>query len=157
MLPTSDERLRVHPMKVTGPGGLSPSTPSKAAPRAGAGGGFSVAAPQGVSAPAQVSSASGVGGVMGVEALLALQDVGTATERRRRSVSRAGRLLDALDDIKVALLGGELSGGDLEQLSRAIREQRADTEDAKLEGILDEIETRAAVELAKLEGARRAA
>ena len=157
MLPTSDERLRVHPMKVTGPGGPSPTSTSKAAPRAGAGGGFSVAAPQSASPASQVSSAAGVGGVMGVEALIALQDVGTATERRRRSVGRAGRLLDALDDIKVALLGGELSGGDLERLSRAIREQRADTEDPKLEGLLDEIETRAAVELAKLESARRAA
>jgi len=41
----------------------------------------------------------------------------------------------------------------LERLARAIREQRSATEDPALEGLLDEIETRAAVELAKLEGA----
>jgi hypothetical protein len=84
---------------------------------------------------------------MGVEALIALQDVGSPLERRRRSVSRAGRLLDALDGIKVSLLGGDLTGHDLDRLSRAIREERAATEDPKLEGLLDEIETARAVEL----------
>jgi hypothetical protein len=101
-----------------------------------------------------VAAASGVGAVMGVEALLALQDVETATERKRRSVNRAGRLLDELDGLKVALLGGDLDAGQLDRLARAVREQRAATEDPKLEAILDEIETRAAVELAKLEVAR---
>jgi hypothetical protein len=38
-----------------------------------------------------------------------------------------------------------------------VREQRALTDDPRLEGVLDEIETRAAVELAKLEGVRVAA
>jgi hypothetical protein len=99
---------------------------------------------------------SGPAGVVGVQALIALQDVETATERRRRSVRRAGRLLDELDRIKVALLGDELSGAQLDALSRAVREQRAATDDPKLEGVLDEIETRAAVELAKLEMARAA-
>jgi hypothetical protein len=94
---------------------------------------------------------------MGVEALIALQDVESATERKRRSVSRAGRLLDELDGLKVALLGGDLSTGQLDRLGRAIREQRSATDDPQLEGLLDEIETRAAVELAKLELAQRAA
>ena len=105
-------------------------------------------------APAQVSGASGVSSVMGVEALLALQDVESPTERKRRSVRRASRLLDQLDGIKVALLGGELSESQLDSLARAVREQRSATEDPQLEAVLDEIETRAAVELAKLEAAR---
>jgi hypothetical protein len=92
--------------------------------------------------------------VVGVEALLALQDVESATERRRRSVGRAGRMLDELDGLKIALLAGELDPAQLDRLARAIREQRAATEDPKLEELLDEIETRAAVELAKLEAAR---
>ncbi len=92
---------------------------------------------------------------MGVEALLALQDVESPTERKRRSVKRAGRLLDELDGLKIALLGGELSQSQLDNLTRAIREQRAGTDDPKLEAVLDEIETRAAVELAKLESASR--
>ncbi len=141
-------------MKVTGTGGLSQSSGVKPARGGGGGEGFRIAGPAAPSAPAQVASASGVAGVMGVEALLALQDVGSPTERKRRSVSRAGRLLDSLDDLKIALLGGDLTSNQVEALARAVREQRMATEDPKLEAVLDEIETRAAVELAKLEAAR---
>lgn len=145
-------------MKVSGTGG--PSQASGAKPARGGGGdgaGFRIsgAAPASVAAPA--TSVAGAGGVMGVEALIALQQVETPIERRRRSVRRAGKLLDKLDDIKVALLGGELGPIQLDALSRAIREERAFTDDPKLEAVLDEIETRAAVELAKLESTSRAA
>jgi hypothetical protein len=144
-------------MKVSGTGGLSQTSGAKPARGAATGGGFRVAGPSAPAAPTQVSTVSNVSGVMGVEALLALQDVESPTERRRRSVGRAGRLLDELDDLKVALLGGELTQSQLDRLSRAVREQRAATDDPKLEAVLDEIETRAAVELAKLEAANRAA
>lgn len=141
-------------MKVTGTGGVSQTSGAKPA-RAGGGEGFRVAGGPSAPVASQVSSASGVGGVMGVEALLALQDFENPAERRSRSVRRAGRLLDELDGIKIALLGGELSQAQLEGLGRAIREQRAATDDHALEGLLDEIETRAAVELAKLEISNR--
>lgn len=140
-------------MKVTGTGGLSQTSGAKPARGAGGGQGFRVAGGQSPAAPTQAATVSGVGGVVGVEALLALQDVESSTERRRRSVGRAGRLLDKLDELKIALLGGELSHDQLDGLSRAVREQRAATDDPKLEAVLDEIETRAAVELAKLESA----
>ena len=143
-------------MKVTGTGGPSPASGSRPA-RSGGGDGFRIPGAAAATPLAAVSSASGVSGVMGVGALLALQDVETATERRRRSVNRAGRLLDELDGLKIALLGGDLDAGQLDRLTRAIREQRSATEDPKLEDLLDEIETRAAVELAKLEVARGAA
>ena len=68
-----------------------------------------------------------------------------------RAVRRAGKLLNVLDQIKVALLDGELDAGALDRLSRAIREERVGTNDAKWEDLLNKIETRAAVEQAKLE------
>lgn len=144
-------------MKVTGTGGLSQTSGPKPARASGGGAGFSLVGAGAPGPPAQVSSVSNVSGVMGVEALIALQDVESPTERRRRSVGRAGRLLDELDSIKIALLGGELSQAQLDRLGRAVREQRSATEDPKLEAVLDEIETRAAVELAKLEAGGRAA
>lgn len=144
-------------MKVSGSGGVSQTPGAKPARGAGGGGGFQISGPSAPASVASVSGASGVSSVMGVEALLALQDVESPTERKRRSVKRAGRLLDELDGLKVALLGGDLSQGQLDKLARAVREQRAATEDPKLEAVLDEIETRAAVELAKLEIASRAA
>jgi hypothetical protein len=85
-----------------------------------------------------------------IDALLALQSVGTPLERRRRAVGRAGRILDLLDQMKVSLLEGALTPDSLGHLVGAVREQRDRTDDPRLEGVLDEIETRAAVELAKL-------
>jgi class II flagellar assembly regulator FliX len=143
-------------MKITGPGGIGSS--SGARPARGAGGeGFRVITPEASGGASQASSVSAAQGVMGVEALLALQDVGGPLERKRRAVRRAGRILDVLDDLKVALLEGDLSGLDLDRLRRAVRDERDNTEDPNLEAVLDDIELRAAVEVAKLEQASRAA
>jgi hypothetical protein len=140
-------------MKVTGPSGVGSAQGPRPA-RGGGGEGFHIVAPHAAIGASQTSSVSSI---VGVEALLALQDVGTPTERKRRAVGRAGRILDVLDEIKVALLDGELSGGDLDRLRRAVREERGGTDDPKLEAVLEEIELRAAVEVAKLEFSGRAA
>jgi hypothetical protein len=143
-------------MKVTGPSGIGSS--SGARPARGAGGdGFRIITPEAAGGASQASSVSATGGVMGVVALLALQDVGGPLERKRRAVRRAGRILDVLDEIKISLLEGELSMGELDRLRRAVRDERDGTEDPALEAVLDEIELRAAVEVAKLEQASRAA
>ena len=88
---------------------------------------------------------------------MALQAVGTPGERRRRAVRRAGKLLDVLDEIKIGLLDGAIPMDALDRLVGAMRDQRDATDDTRLEGVLDEIETRAAVEMAKLEIMRAAA
>jgi hypothetical protein len=143
-------------MKVTGPGGIG--SPSSARPARSAGGdGFRIITPEAAGGASQASSVSATPGVMGVEALLALQDVGGPLERKRRAVRRAGRILDVLDDLKIRLLEGDLSGADLDSLLRAVRDERWNTDDPALEAVLDEIELRAAVEVAKLEQASRAA
>ena len=144
-------------MKVTGPSGIGPSSGAQSARGGGGGEGFLIPALQGAGGPSQASSVSATQGVMGVEALLALQETGGPLERKRRAVGRAGRILDVLDNIKVALLDGDLASGDLDQLRRAVRDERSVTDDPKLEAVLDEIELRAAVEMAKLEQAGRAA
>ena len=143
-------------MKVSGTSGVGPAGgPGRARP-AGDGQGFRLPAVEAPAGPVQTARTSGLSGVMSVDALLALQDVGGPTERKRRAVGRAGKLLDILDDVKVGMLAGELSGADLGRLQQAIRDQREQTDDPKLENLLDEIETRAAVELAKLERANNA-
>lgn len=142
-------------MKVTGAGGTGAATGARGARPAAPG--FHLPSSGAAAGPAPTNSVGALNSVMGVDALLALQDVGGPLERKRRAVGRAGRMLDVLDDLRVALLGGELNGVQLERLARAIRDERAATDDPKLEAVLDEIEVRAAVELAKLEQARRAA
>jgi hypothetical protein len=138
-------------MKVNGSNGVGATSGARPSRAGASGGGFSISTPAATQGPAQAGPASSVSALASVDALLALQDVGGPLERKRRAMSRAGRILDVLDDVKLALLGGELTSSDLERLRRAIREQRDNTDDPGLEGVLDEIETRAAVEMAKLE------
>lgn len=144
-------------MKVSGPSSTGGVAGAKASKPAAGGGAFSLPSVDAAGSASGVARTSGVVGVAGIEALLALQDVGGPLERRKRAVSRAGRILDVLDEVKIALIDGELSATSLDRLVRAVREERQNTDDGGLEGLLDEIETRAAVEIAKLEQARIAA
>lgn len=143
-------------MKVSGTSGVGAAGGAGKAKPAG-GEGFQLNQAPAAAGAAQVARAGGVGGVMSVDAILALQDIGGPLERKRRAVSRAGRILDVLEDVKIALLSGDVSLNDLERLQKAVRDERLSTDDERLEGVLNEIETRAAVELAKLERANRAA
>jgi hypothetical protein len=140
-------------MKVTGPSGPAGATGARSAPAQTAASGFSLSTPS-VSTPAGVTASASVSAVNTLEALMALQEVGGPLERRRRAVWRADKILDALEGLKVELLEGQINPAMLERLTHAVREQRSMTDDPKLEGLLDQVETRAAVELAKLEGPR---
>jgi len=142
-------------MKVTGPYGSSQAGAAKGARATGAGG-FALPSSAAAETPQPVRAA-GVTGVASLDALLALQQADGPLERRRRAVNRGGRLLDVLDQMKLAMLGGESAGPALQRLGAAVREAREGTDDARLDGVLDEIETRAAVELAKAEMSRLAA
>ena len=140
-------------MKVTGPSGPAGAAGARSAPAQTAASGFSIATPS-VGAPVGVTAAASVNAVSTLEALMALQEVGGPLERRRRAVWRADKILDALDGLKLELLEGDLNPAKLESLTRAVREQRSMTDDPKLEELLNQVETRAVVELAKLEGPR---
>lgn len=144
-------------MKVTSSKGVGSLGGAKATRGAAGDSGFKLPSVGAPDAAVGVARTGGVAGVSSLEALLALQDVGGPLERRKRAIGRAGRILDVLDEVKLALIDGDLSPGSLERLMRAVREERQGTEDARLESVLNEIETRAAVELAKLEQAKIAA
>ncbi|HWF78107.1 MAG TPA: flagellar assembly protein FliX [Caulobacteraceae bacterium] len=141
-------------MKVGGPSGPSAVGGARPASSPAAAGGFQPIVSAAASGAAGVSRAGGVSAINSLDALIALQEVGGPLERRRRATGRASRILDALDELKIELLAGGLTPTVVEALARAVRDQRALTDDPRLEGVLDEIETRAAVELAKLESAR---
>jgi hypothetical protein len=143
-------------MKVTGANGLGQAGPAKGA-RATAGGGFSLGGSAPASPSGQAVTANGVTGIGSVDALIALQEVDGPLERRRRAVRRAGRILDVLDDVKLALLDGAMPPAALRSLDAAVKAEQVETDDPGLSSILREIETRAAVELAKLEMAQKAA
>lgn len=140
-------------MKVSSTGGVGASGASRAK-ASSSGASFSLPSVNGASGAASTAAVGGLAGVGSLSALLALQATGDPLERRKRAVKRADGLLDILGEVKIALLDGDVSTATLDRLTRAIREQRESTDDPRLEGVLNEIETRAAVEKAKLEQAR---
>ena len=139
-------------MKVSGSG--STTGPSGPTAKARSEGGFSVGKPGAAQEAPAMARASGVSSVASVDALLALQAAEDAPARRRRAIGRASRLLDLMDEVKLALVSGETGAASLERLGRAVREARADVDDQGLTDLLNQIETRAAVELAKREPPR---
>ncbi len=90
-----------------------------------------------------------------LDALLALQETPSPLERRRRAIRRADGILDGLDGVKLALLGGGSPADALMKLRRAVSEARdaefggEAADDLGLSAVLNEVEVRAAVELAK--------
>ena len=85
-----------------------------------------------------------------LDTMLAVQAREDEKERRKRHSQHGRDLIDGLDRLKAALLGGSVPLAELSRL-KAMLEQRRDTSgDPRLDGIIAEIELRAAVELAKL-------
>lgn len=99
------------------------------------------------------ASVNGPRPMSGVDALLALQEVDESGERRQRSRKRGDDLLDRLDEIRHGLLIGGVPRAALQNLSELVRSRRQEIADPQLQDVLDEIELRAAVELAKYEQA----
>ena len=92
-------------------------------------------------------------GFTDLNTVLALQEAPDATSRnraRQRAKERGGLMLDHLEEIRMGLLMGTIPIAKLEQLGQLVRAKREQIDDPKLLEILDEIEVRAAVELAKL-------
>jgi hypothetical protein len=142
-------------MKVNGP-----AAPGSAAAPRGSGAtpasGFSLDRLGGASEAAPAAPASQVASVGSLDALIALQEVGGPLERRRKAVRRASLILDVLDDLKISLLDGGVPPGTLDRLLHTVRLERGEADDPRLRELLNEIETRAVVELAKLDMARQA-
>lgn len=116
----------------------------------------SVDAPQSPAGPAATSQAAGVSGpagVAGIGAVLALQGDLTPDDAKRRAVERADTMLDALDEIQLALLSGGDGATALNTLAKLAKNASSATGDAGLDQLTRQVEIRAAVELAKREAA----
>jgi hypothetical protein len=109
------------------------------------------AAPEAASAHAPAGATS----LAGLDAVLTLQgDNESPSERRRRSARRGHDLLDGLDRLKAALLTGRVPTHELQAVAGRLSDRAATSGDPRLDGLIADIELRAAVELAKLETRR---
>lgn len=142
-------------MKVSGPGRIAAPSVKKAKGKSGGsasrGADFAAEIPLAAAADAVVSQGvSGAGPVTAVDALLGLQEVPDATDQPSRGVARGFDMLDVLEDIRRGLLLGTISQAKLRSLAQLLKNKNR-FQDPDLAGILDDIELRARVELAKLE------
>lgn len=141
-------------MKVSGTGAASGAGSAQRAGKPAAGG-FAPQAGASAREAAAAGATSNVSALGSLDALLALQETLTPMERRKRAIRRGGGLLDQLDQIKLTLLEDGDPRHALDRLRAMSREARDGTEDSALDGVLDEIDLRAEVELAKDEMLRR--
>lgn len=134
-------------MKVDGPRPIETlrTTRTRAAP--GAGGAFAPDLSGDVRAPAPVQSGAPI---TAVDTLIALQQVPEAMAGRAKAARRGRDMLDLLDDVRDGLLAGGVSRAVLNRLVALVETKREDFVDPGLAAVLDEIELRARVELAKL-------
>jgi hypothetical protein len=135
-------------MRITGPNGPAATT-GKSSVRRSASGTFSL--PHDDEARAAPSGTSGVATLSGIDALIALQGIESATDRRRRAVGRGKTALDALDDLKLALLSGSLDPSAADRLRTVALGLTDSSGDPELDRVLAEIELRVEVELAKMQ------
>jgi hypothetical protein len=98
---------------------------------------------------------TGSGPIAAVDTILALQGIEDSPDSRTRSVNHGEQLLTLLDELRDGLLAGGIPRATLNRLALAIAKRRESFAEPKLQVVLDEIDLRARVELAKLEQAER--
>jgi hypothetical protein len=135
-------------MKIESTGNVRTAQGARRADKPGTGGAEFARHLDQTSSTGQVSGTRPMGGI---DSILALQEVDDVAERRARAKRRGTLLLDKLEELKLALLGGTISRESLVELALLTRGRREDSGDPELQAVLDQIELRAAVELAKLE------
>ncbi len=134
--------MRINSANRSGPAGANRSARSSAS----SGQSFSV---ENASDNTRANASSGPKSLTSVDSLLAIQEAPDGLNGKKRAIKRATDILDILDEIKLEILSGTLSHMRLGRLLRIVEIQRDQFSDPNLEHVLDEIELRARVELAK--------
>jgi Class II flagellar assembly regulator len=134
-------------MRVSAPGPIQSPSVRRTERRAGAGGFSSLIAADetpATSATLQTQATASVG------AILALQATDDATTGRKRALQRATDMLAELEEIRRALILGDLPPQRLQAIANRLAKKETAELDPMMQQILQDIELRVAVELAKL-------
>lgn len=133
--------------KIDGPGSIRPTQNVRRTGKANATGGAGFA--KHLDESSETGSAHGVTGAGAISGILGVQEVDDALHHASKGKMRAEDILDRLDDLRMELLTGAISRDKLLQLAHVVSTRRAEVTDPRLVEILDEIDLRAQVELAK--------
>jgi hypothetical protein len=135
-------------MKIEGPASTRPGQVKKTSR---SGGGDFMRHIQGGDEEEGAARTSGPQTAGGINPLFALQEVDDALSgKKRRAQARGDDILDRLEELRLGLLTGSFPVEKLHDLVRMVQSQREHLDDPRLTGILDEIDLRAQVEIAKL-------
>jgi hypothetical protein len=138
-------------MEIKGTGRVdSPRVTRKAASSTGASESFKISESP-TEAPAQM--VTGPGPIAALDSILVLQGLNDSTDEREKGRQHGEQLLGLLDQVRDGLLAGGIPRTTLNRLAVAVGKRHETFADPKLRVVLDEIELRAHVELAKLEQA----
>jgi len=140
-------------MKIEGSGRVESTIVRRLRPGGGASSSFSVSDSE---AP-RAQTVAGPAPLAAVDSILMLQGLDDSTSGRSRATAHGEQLLGLLDEVRDGLLIGGIPRGTLNRLADAVGRRHESFADPRLQGVLDEIELRARVELAKLEQADRLA
>ncbi len=104
------------------------------------------------SATKEASATTATQSIARVDALLAVQGVGTATERaaKRRMHDRGEQVIGQLDHLRLGILTGSLTLGQVIDIADVVASHREKINDPKMTAVLDEIDLRAQIEIAKM-------
>lgn len=94
---------------------------------------------------------SSTGHVSISQAIIGIQEVDWEEQSRKENTQRGHQLLDMLEAVRTGLLIGRISLQQLHSLQQTMAKKKSTVNDPRLAAIIQEIEVRAAVELAKLE------
>jgi hypothetical protein len=92
-------------------------------------------------------------GVAQVGGVLSLMEISPEEELARANYHRGEEVLDLLEQYRRGMIAGKLNYAAVEEIEQKLAHEREKTAIAGLEGIVDDIEIRAAVELAKVKRA----
>ena len=137
-------------MKVEGPGKAQSASNTKKSGRADQSGShFGDFLTSGTTSTESAGQTQSIGTV---DSLLALQgaDDPTAKASKKRMKERANVILDELDKVRIAMLTGRLTVGHMIDIADVIASHREKISDPALTDLMDEVDLRAQVELAKM-------
>jgi hypothetical protein len=134
-------------MEIKGPGRIETGAIRRKSAATAGGSSFTVSDP----AETHAHIVAGPGPIAALDSILALQDMGDPTDGRSKGLTHGEQLLEILDSVRDGLLAGGIPRATLNRLAVAVTRRHDIFADPKLQDVLDQIELRAHVELAKLE------
>ena len=99
----------------------------------------------------KIGSVAAANRISSVDSVVALQEITGDNRDEGGAKSRANLILDKLEDIRMGLLMGQIPKSNLEELSKILIVARENSIDSNLLQVIEDIELRAKIELAKLE------